>query len=115
MKHQIKTRKLSRTKNQRNALLKSLMNSLVKYEKIKTTAAKAKELRPRIEKLVTKAKKPGLAAERLLISRLNESSARKLIKEIAPKYIERKGGYTRISKLGPRKHDGSLMAIIEFV
>lgn len=115
MKHKIKTRKLSREKNQRNALLKTLMNSLIKYEKIKTTSAKAKEIRPKIEKLVTKAKKPGVAIRRLLVSRLNDSSARKLIKDIAPKYTERKGGYTRITKLPSRKHDASPMSVIEFV
>ena len=116
MRHHNTIRKFGRERNQRKALLKSLAISLVENEKIKTTEAKAKELRPFIEKLVTRAKKEGLLSQRLLISRLRaKKEVTKLIKEIAPKYSDRKGGYTRITKLTPRASDASPMAVIEFI
>lgn len=115
MRHFKKGRKLSRKTGQRKALLRSLMNSLVKYGSIETTEAKAKELRPKIEKLVTKARINNLANRRLLARFFHKSLVKKMLDEIAPKYKERQGGYTRITKLGPRKHDASLMAKIEFV
>ena len=92
------------------------MLALIAHGKIETTEAKAKELRPFIEKLITKAKKDTIANRRLIISKLsNRKEVEKLFKVIAPKYIDKKGGYTRVLKLGARKSDGALMAIIEFV
>ncbi len=115
MRHLKKGRKFGREKNQRRALMKSLAFNLIKKEKIKTTEAKAKELRPFIEKFVTMAKKGTLAGRKLVISRLGEISAKKLFEKIGPKYKERNGGYTRIIKTGRRKNDASKTAFIEFV
>ncbi|MEX2052506.1 MAG: 50S ribosomal protein L17 [Candidatus Paceibacterota bacterium] len=117
MRHANNKRKFGREKNQRNALLKSLALNLIVREKIKTTEPKAKELRPFIEKLVTKAKKNDLATRRVVISRLfgRSREAKKLFDIIAPRYTSKNGGYTRILKLGARKSDGAKMAIIEFV
>lgn len=93
------------------------MLSLIAHGKIETTEAKAKELRPMIEKLITKAKEGTLHSKRLVISRLYNkgAEAKKLIDEIAPKYREHNGGYTRITKIGRRTGDASSMAIIEFI
>jgi large subunit ribosomal protein L17 len=117
MRHHNNIRKFGRTKNQRSALMKGLVLSLIKHEKIETTEAKAKELRPRIEKLITKAKENTLASRRIIDSRLYNSTtaSKKLIESIAPKYKNRKGGYTRITKLPSRQGDASKIAIIEFV
>lgn len=116
MKHHSKIRKLGRTRNVRKALIRSLAEALIINGKIKTTEAKAKELRPFIEKLVTKGKKGDLAARRVVISRLiGTDLVKKLFTEIAPKFTDRNGGYTRIIKLPARGQDGSPMAIIEFV
>lgn len=116
MKHHNKNRKFGRERDQRRALLKSLVNSLILHGKITTTEAKAKELRPVVEKLVTLARKESLANERLIISRIGtKKNASKLVKEIAPKYAARNGGYTRITKLPRRAGDASPMALIEFV
>ena len=84
---------------------------------MKTTLAKAKELRPFIEKLVTKAKKGDLASRRIIIAKLanHDKETKKLFETIVPKYLDRKGGYTRISKLGVRKSDSAEIAIIEFI
>ncbi len=102
--------------NQRNALIKSLARSLVIHGKIETTLAKAKELRPFVEKLITKGKTGTLVARRTIIERLGAGQQVKiLVEEIAPKYKERAGGYTRITKLPRREGDGSPMAQIEFV
>ncbi len=97
--------------------MKGLVESLIKNERITTTEAKAKELRPKIEKMVTKAKNPTLATRRLLLKSLynHETAVKKLVDSIAPRYSERKGGYTRIVKLTPRQGDASKMAVIEFV
>ena len=95
--------------------MKSLAFNLVAKEKIKTTEARAKELRPFIEKFVTRAKKDNLANRRLLIAKLGQQTAKKLFEKIAPKYKDKNGGYTRIIKLSLRKSDASKMAIIEFV
>jgi len=95
--------------------MKSLAFNLVTKEKIKTTEARAKELRPFIEKFVTRAKTDNLANRRLLIARLGQQTAKKLFSKIAPKYKDKNGGYTRIIKLSQRKGDASKMAIIEFV
>ncbi|MES2023644.1 MAG: 50S ribosomal protein L17 [Patescibacteria group bacterium] len=117
MRHHSNKRKFGREKNQRNALMHSLALNLIVREKIKTTLPKAKELKPFIEKLVTKAKINTLASRRLVISKLTNRSkeVKKLFDVIAPKYAERKGGYVRILKLGARKSDGAEMAVIEFV
>lgn len=117
MRHGNNVRKFGRNKNQRNALLKGLMLALIAHGKIETTEAKAKELRPEIEKLITKANVGTLASRRLVVSRLYnlKAEANKLIDTIAPKYKGRAGGYTRITKTGRRLGDGSKMAIIEFV
>lgn len=118
MLHHNKKRKLGRPRDQRNALLKSLAMSLIEKEKITTTEAKAKELRPFIERLITKAKENTLSSRRLILSRLSNhgKTASKLISNIAPRYEKRNGGYTRVLKLSARrKGDASKMAIIEFV
>ncbi len=117
MRHHSNVRKFGRTKSQREALLKGLMLSLISHGRIETTEAKAKELRPAIEKLVTKANVGTLASRRLVISRLYNlsSEASKLIDTIAPKYKDRTGGYTRITKLARRAGDASKMAVIEFI
>jgi len=108
-------RKFHRQRDQRKALLKSLVRALLLKEKIRTTEAKAKEVSSLVEKLVTKAKKKGLSTRRLLIKFLSKELAKKLTDEIAPRYKERKGGYTRIIKLGPRRSDGAKMAVIELI
>ncbi|MDO8572517.1 MAG: 50S ribosomal protein L17 [bacterium] len=116
MKHHNAIRKFGRTADQRQALIRSLACSLIIKEKIRTTEAKAKELRPYIEKMVTRGRKGDVFSRRLLVSRLgNESATKKLVEKIAPRYKERTGGYTRIVKLTPRQGDASKMAIIEFV
>jgi len=117
MRHHHKGRSFGRPKNQRGALLRSLARSLVIHERISTTEAKAKELRPFIEKLVTRAKGGSLATRREITSKLTNRSkeVKKLFDVIAPKYKDKNGGYTRVLKLGARKSDGAKMAIIEFV
>jgi large subunit ribosomal protein L17 len=116
MRHGNQNRKFGRETGQRRALLRSLAESLIQKGRIETTEAKAKELRPYVEKLVTMARKGTLASRRGVISRLGtEPRAQALLTTIAPRYAERAGGYTRIIKLPPRKSDGSKMAIIEFV
>lgn len=117
MRHHNNVRKFGRNKNQRNALLKGLALALIAHGKIETTEAKAKELRPFIEKLVTKANVGTIASRRMVISRLYNltSEASKLVDEIAPKYKGRNGGYTRIVKLPRRQGDASKMALIEFI
>lgn len=117
MRHHNNVRKFGRTNSQRDALLKGLMLALIAHGKIETTEAKAKELRPEIEKMVTKANVGTLASRRLVISRLYNltAEANKLINEIAPKYKGRTGGYTRITKLPRRSGDASKMAVIEFI
>ena len=115
MRHHKKTRKFGRETNQRRALIRGLAVNLVKYEQIKTTEAKAKELRPIVEKFITKAKKGDLSQKRLLAAKIGLVSAKKLIESIAPKYKSRNGGYTRIVKLPNRQSDDSKMAMIEFV
>lgn len=108
-------RKFGRESAQRKALLKALATNLIVNGKIKTTEAKAKSLRPEFEKLVTRAKKNTIHSKRLLNGFLSSEAAKKLISEIAPKYVSRPGGYTRIIKAGPRKSDGARMAYIEIV
>jgi len=117
MRHHNNKRKFGLDKNQRKALFNSLALNLIVREKIKTTLPKAKELRPLIEKLITKAKKKDIATRRLVISMLSNRAkeTKKLFEVVAPKYVDKKGGYTRILKLGVRKSDGAEMAQIEFV
>lgn len=115
MKKRKKGRKFNRERNQRKALLKSLASNLFLKEKIKITEAKAKELSPLAEKYITKAKKINLATRRLLLKTLSPKVVKKLEEEIGPRYKERKGGYTRIIKMGPRKSDGAKMVIIELI
>lgn len=116
MRHRKNKKTLDRNRGQRKALLKNLITSLVKEERIKTTLAKAKFLRPKIEKVITFGKNNTLASRRRLISLLqNEKLAKKVLEELSPRYQERKGGYIRIVKLGSRKSDGAEMSIIEFV
>lgn len=115
MKKRIRKRTLSRKAGPRKALLKSLLRSLILQEKIETTQAKAKEISPALEKLVTKAKKGGVAQRRHLTALVGQDSAKKLVNEVAVRYQERKGGYTRIVKMKPRKSDSARRAIIEFV
>ena len=117
MRHHNTKRKFGRDKNQRKALLNSLALNLIVRGKIKTTEPKAKELRPFIEKLITKAKRGDMSTRRVVISKLSNrgKEVKKLFEVIVPKYMNKKGGYTRILKLGARKSDGTKMAQIEFV
>jgi large subunit ribosomal protein L17 len=115
MRKRKKGRKLSRKRDIRRALLKSLARELFLKEKIKTTEAKAKELRSFAEKFVERAKEKNLSNLRYLRRFFGKDVIKKLFEEIGPRYKERKGGYTRIIKLGPRKSDGAEMAIIELV
>lgn len=117
MRHHNHNRKFGRKKNVRSALLKSLALSLIKEGRIKTTEAKAKELRPFIEKLVTRARSADVASRRIVLSRLMNRApeTKKLFDEVAPKFKDANGGYTRILKLPPRLSDGAKMALIEFV
>ncbi len=117
MRHGNNVRKFGREKNERKALMNSLALNLIVREKIKTTLPKAKELRPFMEKLVTLAKKGDMATKRLVIGKLSNRrpETKKLFEKIAPRYTDRKGGYTRIIKMGARKSDAAPMAIIEFV
>ncbi len=109
-------KKLNRTSEHRKALLKNMLNSLVKYEQIKTTLPKAKFLKPQADKLITLGKKDGLQTSKLLISQLQDlKSANKVKKTLSKRYEKRNGGYTRIIKAGFRYGDNAPMAIIEFV
>ncbi len=115
MKKRKKGRKLNRKRDQRKALLRSLASSLFLKEKIKTTEAKAKEVQPFLEKTITRAQKNNLTSRRLLLQKFSPKVVKKIIEEIALRYKEKKGGYTRIIKLGPRKSNGAKMAIIELI
>lgn len=116
MKHHQQKRKLGRPTGQRIALLRSLAIALFAKEKIITTEAKAKELRPFAEKLISKAKSDTVASRRLVAERLGQSRPiKKLFEVIAPRFKTRAGGYTRVIKLTPRAGDASPMAIIELV
>lgn len=115
MKKRKRQRVFGRKTGPRKALLISVARSLVLKEKIKTTEAKAKETSPFVEKLITKAKKGDLSAYRHLRRYFEPSVVKKMIEEIGPRYKTRKGGYTRIVKLGARKSDGARMAMIELV
>lgn len=116
MRHRVAGRKLSRTTAHRQALFRNMSAALVKHEQIITTLAKAKELRPYVEKLVTLAKHGGLSNRRLAIARMGDlDQVEKLFAVLGPRYATRAGGYTRVLKMGPRASDASAMAVIEFV
>ena len=115
MRKRKKGRKLSREKSQRMALLKALISALILYEKIKTTEAKAKEIAPLMDKYITRAKKNDLHSRRILARVFMPAIVKKLIDDLAPRYKERAGGYSRIIKLGQRKGDAARMAIIELL
>jgi large subunit ribosomal protein L17 len=116
MRHRVGGRKLQRTSAHRIALFRNMSAALIKHEQITTTVAKAKELRPYVEKLVTLAKKGGLSNRRLAHARLlDDAQLVKLFDVLAERYASRNGGYTRIIKAGIRASDASPMAIIEFV
>jgi len=116
MRHGMANKKLNRTSEHRKALLKNMLNSLVKYEQIKTTLPKAKFLKPQAEKLITLGKKDSLHTTKLLVSQLQDiQTANKVKKTLSKRYEKRNGGYTRIIKAGFRYGDNAPMAIIEFV
>lgn len=116
MRHRVGGRKLQRTSSHRASLFRNMAAALIKHEQITTTVAKAKELRPYTEKLVTLAKKGGLANRRLAHARLlDETQLKKLFDVLAERYKDRNGGYTRVIKAGIRASDAASMAIIEFV
>ena len=116
MRHGFANKKLNRTSEHRKALLKNMLNSLVKYEQIKTTLPKAKFLKPQADKLITLGKKDTLHNTKMLVSQLQDiKSANKVKKTLSKRYEKRSGGYTRIIKAGFRYGDNAPMAIIEFV
>jgi large subunit ribosomal protein L17 len=116
MRHRVAGRKLQRTSSHRAALFRNMAAALIKHEQITTTLAKAKELRPYTEKLVTLAKKGGLSNRRLAHARLlDDAQLVKLFDVIATRYADRAGGYTRVVKAGIRASDAAPMAIIEFI
>ena len=116
MRHKHGYRKLGRTSSHRAALLKNQTIAIIKSEKIETTLPKAKELRSFVEKLITKAKKGDSNAHRAIFAVLQDKeSVKKLVTEVAPKYLERNGGYTKIIKTRLRQGDASQMAFIELV
>ena len=116
MRHGFGNKKLNRTSEHRKALLKNMLNSLIKYEQITTTLPKAKFLKPQADKIITLGKKDTLQNMKLLVSKLQDKiSANKVKKTLSKRYINRKGGYTRIIKAGFRYGDKAPMAVIEFV
>lgn len=115
MKHLRKNRKFGRLADFRKSFLWNLVNALIIKERIKTTEARAKEIRPMVEKVITRAKIDNLANRRLLLKELNLRTVDKLFRDLSPRLRARNGGYTRIMKIGYRKNDGARMAIIEFL
>jgi len=116
MRHKFGYKKLNRTSEHRKALIKNMLNSLIKYEQITTTLPKAKVLRPQADKIITLGKKDSLQNTKTLMSKLQDlKSANKVKKTLSKRYMNRKGGYTRIIKAGFRYGDNAPMAIIEFV
>ena len=116
MRHGISQRKLSRKSGHRTALFRNMAAALIKHEQIMTTAPKAKELRPYVEKLITLAKRGGLSNRRLAMSKLgDETQLKKLFDVLGERYSDREGGYTRIIKAGYRASDSAAMAVIELV
>lgn len=116
MRHKNQVKTLGRKASPRKALLRALSTSFMEHGRIKTTLTKAKVIRPVVEKLITAGRKNDLAARRYLLKYLQtEEAVNKVLNDIAPKYMEREGGYTRITKIGPRQGDGAEEAIIELV
>ena len=116
MRHNLANKRLNRTSEHRKALLKNMLNSLIKYEQIKTTLPKAKFLKPQADKIITLGKKETLQTTKMLVSKLQDiKSANKVKKTLSKRYQNRNGGYTRIIKAGFRYGDNAPMAIIEFV
>ena len=116
MRHKLGYRKLNRTSEHRKALFKNMLNSLIKYEQITTTLPKAKELKPKIDKIITLGKKSNLQSKKNLFSELqSKSSVDKLLKKLSQRYIKRNGGYSRVIRAGFRYGDDAPMAVIELV
>jgi len=116
MRHGMANKKLNRTSEHRKAMLKNMLNSLIKYEQIKTTLPKAKFLKPQADKIITLGKKDNLQTTKKLVSQLQDiKTANKVKKTLSKRYEKRAGGYTRIIKAGFRYGDNAPMAIIEFV
>jgi large subunit ribosomal protein L17 len=116
MRHKHGYRKLGRTSSHRSALLKNMAIAIIKSEKIETTLPKAKELRGYVEKLITKARVGDFNAHRAVFAALQDKECtKKLVEEVAPKYVDRNGGYTRITKTRTRRGDAAPMAFIELV
>ena len=117
MRHQKKRNKLSRDAGHRKSLIRNMCGQVLQHERVRTTEAKAKVVKPEVEKLITLAKRGDLHARRQALATLNQDKfvVHKLFEEIAPRYAERPGGYTRILKLGPRRSDASEMVFIELV
>jgi large subunit ribosomal protein L17 len=117
MRHQKQRNKLSRSSAHRKALLRNLSRELIQHERITTSQAKAKAVKPKVEKLITLGKRGDLHARRQALSELGQDKfvVHKLFEEIAPRYAERNGGYTRIVKLGPRRSDSTEMVLLELV
>ena len=116
MRHRLGYKKLNRTSEHRKALIKNMLNSLIKYEQITTTLPKAKVLKPQADKIITLGKKANLQNTKILVSKLQDiKSANKVKKTLAKRFESRKGGYTRIIKAGFRYGDNAPLAIIEFV
>lgn len=115
MRHHNANRKFSRVRKVRKALVNSLARSLILHQKIKTTEPKAKEIRPFVEKLITKGKKQTVAVRRAITEKVGPKASKILTDTLSKKYTDQKGGYLRITKIKPRLSDGSKMAIIEFV
>jgi len=116
MRHRKKGRQLSRTASHRRAMLRNMATSLFRHERIETTTAKAKELRPYAERLITLARRGDLHARRLAATKIQDSEVlSKLFADIGPRFAQRPGGYTRVLKLGNRKGDAAEMSLIELV
>ena len=117
MRHQRKRNKLSRDAGHRRALVRNLCSQVIQHERIRTTQAKAKVVKPEVEKLITLAKRGDLHARRQALSELNQDKfiVHKLFDEVAPRYSGREGGYTRILKLGPHRSDSTEMVYLELV
>src|SRR5579872_6722289 len=117
MRHQRKRHKLSRDPDHRKALLANLSKAIIEHERITTTQAKAKAVKPEVEKLITLAKRGDLHARRQALSALGQDTfiVHRLFDEVAPRYASRPGGYTRILKLGPRASDSTEMVLLELV
>ena len=116
MRHKLGYRKLNRTGEHRKALFKNMLNSLIKYEQLITTLPKAKELKPKIDKIITLGKKAGLSKKKDLFSKLQDkNSVKKIFETLSKRYANRKGGYSRVLRAGFRTGDDAPMAVIELV